>query len=231
VLPAVVLPYNADNKTVTWSSAKPKVAAVDAKTGKVKGMGIGKTIVTATTADGAKAARCAVKVTAKAVPLKGLTISPARAGLQPGKTIQIKYKLTPANATGIVPQFKSSNANVAVVDKTGTVTAVGEGAAAIIFTAGRFRHSMALTVGKILPARITLNYKSATVNKGKTLILSVESWQPADADPKKVTWTTSDKNIAAVSASGTVKAINPGRATIIATTWNGKSAKCIVTVK
>jgi len=61
--------------------------------------------------------------------------------------------------------------------------------------------------------------------------LNVKTWTPAAADPKTVTWTTSDKKIATVNSKGVVKGVKKGKVTITATTWNGKTAKCTVTVK
>ena len=56
-------PSNASYKTVTWSSADESIATVDA-TGKVKGVGLGSTTVTATSKNGLKA-NCKVTVTAR----------------------------------------------------------------------------------------------------------------------------------------------------------------------
>ena len=57
---ATVLPSNASYKTVTWSSADESIATVD-QTGKVKGVGLGTTTVTATSKNGLKA-NCKVTV-------------------------------------------------------------------------------------------------------------------------------------------------------------------------
>ena len=63
-LVATVLPENADNKTVTWSSSNTAVATVDA-TGKVTAVAAGEAVITVTTADGNKTATCTVKVNDK----------------------------------------------------------------------------------------------------------------------------------------------------------------------
>ena len=61
-LTATVLPENADDKTVTWSSSNTAVATVDAN-GKVTAVAVGEAIITVTTTDGAKTATCKVTVT------------------------------------------------------------------------------------------------------------------------------------------------------------------------
>ncbi len=60
-LTATVLPQNADDKSVIWSSSNERVATV--VNGKVTALKMGEVVITATTVDGAKQARCAVTVT------------------------------------------------------------------------------------------------------------------------------------------------------------------------
>lgn len=59
-LTATVGPANASYKTVTWSSANPAIASVD-ENGKVKGVDLGSTVITATSKNGLKAT-CKVTV-------------------------------------------------------------------------------------------------------------------------------------------------------------------------
>ncbi len=59
-LEAIVSPDDATDKTVTWTSENPAIAAVS--DGTVTGISYGKTKITATTNDGGKTAECIVKV-------------------------------------------------------------------------------------------------------------------------------------------------------------------------
>ena len=61
-LMASIVPTNATNKNVTWTSSDPKVATVDSR-GKVTAIGVGKATITATTADGSKTATATYTVT------------------------------------------------------------------------------------------------------------------------------------------------------------------------
>lgn len=60
---ATVVPANATNTQVTWSSSNPGVATVSSS-GKVVGVAAGTSTITATTVDGEKTATCTVTVTA-----------------------------------------------------------------------------------------------------------------------------------------------------------------------
>ena len=69
-LVATVLPVNASDKSVSWTSSNPDVATVDA-TGKVTAVAVGTATITVTTTDGGKTATCTVTVKA-ALPADAL---------------------------------------------------------------------------------------------------------------------------------------------------------------
>ena len=58
-----------------------------------------------------------------------------------------------------------------------------------------------------------------------------KSIAPSNASNKTVTWTSSNKKVAAVSSGGKITAKGVGKATITAKTSNGKKAVCKVTVR
>jgi len=64
-LHAQVLPENAENKTITWSSSASSVASVSS--GDIKGLTAGKSVITVTTADGNHTASCTVNVVAEKI--------------------------------------------------------------------------------------------------------------------------------------------------------------------
>jgi len=231
-LPTAIQPYNATNKAVTWASANKKIATVDAKTGKVKGVKTGKTTITVKAADGGRTAKCTVCVVSKKTALKSVGINPNKVtGLLVGRTLQVKPKLNPTKATGIVPIYKSGKPSIAVIDKAGVITALKAGKTTITVTVGKYKKSFVLTVGTKAASKITLNRKTASINKDKTLALKVKAFTPANTNPKTIAWKSSNTKIARVNSKGVVKGIKKGKATITATTWNGKTAKCNVTVK
>ena len=54
---------------------------------------------------------------------------------------------------------------------------------------------------------------------------------PEDATTKTITWTSSNTDVATVTAEGIVTAKGAGTSVITAKTYNGKTAKCTITVK
>ena len=83
----------------------------------------------------------------------------------------------------------------------------------------------------VLANSIALDQTDVELAKGNILQLSA-TVMPDDAADKSVTWTTSDEAVATVDATGLVTAVDPGTATITATTTDGSnlSASCDVTV-
>ena len=67
-LKVTILPENAADKSVTWSSSDESIAMVSS-TGRVTGVAIGSAVITVTTTDGGKTATCNVTVTEATVPI------------------------------------------------------------------------------------------------------------------------------------------------------------------
>ena len=83
------------------------------------------------------------------VELTGLTITPKKVDLEVGKTYQLSAVKEPANAEGSLT-WTSSKPAVAAVDKSGKVTAKGEGTATITVTCGTKSAACTVTVSKPL---------------------------------------------------------------------------------
>ena len=75
---------------------------------------------------------------------------------------------------------------------------------------------------------ISLSAASMDLTTGRTRGLSA-SVAPANASDQSVAWVSSDTGVATVSG-GEVRAVKAGTATITASTHNGKTARCTVTV-
>ncbi|MBO4768891.1 MAG: Ig domain-containing protein, partial [Bacteroidales bacterium] len=117
-LAATVLPENATDKSVTWSSSNASVASVDAD-GKVTGVAAGTATITATTTDGGKTATCAVTV--KDVISYSLAISPKTAEINALASQTYVVKLTTvkngvSSESEVEATLSTSDFGVATVD-------------------------------------------------------------------------------------------------------------------
>ena len=124
-LEATVLPEDASNKEVKWTSSNESVCVV--ANGKVIATGFGTTVVMATTIDGGFMASCAVVVERETISVTSVEISQLSASLKKGETLQLSATVKPENATNKNVIWKSSNENVCAVTQTGLVVAIGEG--------------------------------------------------------------------------------------------------------
>ena len=77
--------------------------------------------------------------------------------------------------------------------------------------------------------KVSLDAVDKKVLVGKTVTLTAEVY-PNQATDKKLTWKSSNESVATVE-SGVVTGKSPGVAVITATTSNGKSSACVVTVR
>ena len=130
-LTATILPDNATNKNVTWSTSDASIATVT--DGVVTAVAPGTATITVTTEDGGKTATCAVTVAAATVPVTGVTLNKTSTSLYVGDTETLTATVAPDNATDRAVNWTSSNPSVATVEN-GVVTAVGAGTATITVT-------------------------------------------------------------------------------------------------
>lgn len=147
-LTATVLPEDATDKSVTWSSSNESVAKVDAN-GLVTAVGTGTATITVTTNDGGHTATCTVIVYRPApatVYVTGVTLDKTTMDMKPGDTLTLTATVGPANATDKSVTWSSSDESVAKVDANGKVTAVGPGTAIITVTTNDGGHTATCTV-------------------------------------------------------------------------------------
>ena len=104
-----------NDSPVTWKSSKKSIATID-EYGKVTGIKPGETTITAN-ADGSSAV-CTVTV-----KLPSVQMDKTSATLYRGKNL----KLTATVSSGVKPTWKTNKKSVAIVDATGTVTAIKHG--------------------------------------------------------------------------------------------------------
>ena len=226
-LQAIINPSDTtDDKTLKWTSSNPDVATVD-NTGKVTAVGGGTATITVKSQNG-KEASCEVKVTSK---IESISLNKSNITLSKGTSETLKATINPSDTTDDKTlKWTSSNPNIATVDNTGKVTAVGGGTATITVKSqnGKEASCEVKVTSKI--ESISLNKSNITLSKGTSETLKA-TINPSDAtDDKTLTWKSEDENIAKVDGNGKVTGVGTGTTNITVTTSNGKSATCKVTV-
>jgi uncharacterized protein YjdB len=229
-----VLPANATNVNVSFSSGDPKVASVSSL-GVVTGKGAGRATITVTTENGGFRDTCAVTVADAPISPAGVSLNKTALELgDMGEAERLVATVSPNSATDKSLYWFSSDSAVAAVNANGTVQARGRGAATVTAEtqAGGFTAACAVTVRgpAVRPASVSLGKPALSLAAGSSEQLAY-TILPSDATNKSVTWTSSNQNVATVSQSGLVAALAAGTATItIATQDGGKTATCNVTV-
>ncbi len=217
-LRATILPENASNKNVVWSSTNEAVATVD-QTGLVSAHKAGQTQIVATTEEGGLTAACDVTVNQYVTEI---ALDAVTATLYTNETLQLNATVGPEDAANKTIAWTSSNPTVASVDQNGLVTALSAGSATITVTAqdgSGIENSCAVTVKQHVES-VSLDQISQPLNVGETYQLSANII-PSDATNKNVTWESSDPTVATISSSGLVKALKSGSTTITVTTEDG----------
>lgn len=128
---ASILPENASNKTMSWSSSNEEVATVD-QNGNITTVSVGETTITVTTEDGEKQASC--KVIVEPTSVTGITLEVEELLLGLDESITIQATVEPENASNKNVTWSSDNEYITTVDNTGKVTAIAVGEANITVT-------------------------------------------------------------------------------------------------
>ena len=140
------------NVTVTWSSGDPSVATVEAS-GLVTAAGNGQATITASA--GAVSGAALVTVTQSVVSVE---VSPAEGMIHVGDTLRLTAEAFDANGHAVTDAeflWESGDTSVAMVEASGLVTAVAQGAATITARAGAAAGRAEITVGPN-PDRVAL---------------------------------------------------------------------------
>ena len=167
---ATVLPENASNKSVIWSSSNNLIATVN--NGLVKGIAVGTTNIEAKTEDGGFKATCVIKV--NPIHVTGIILNTKTISLIENETYQLSTIITPDNADNKNLIWTSSDINVATVNSNGLITTLALGNTEIKVTTidGGFFDKCNLSVVKITD-RISLAFNAGMIidNTGVTYLL------------------------------------------------------------
>lgn len=129
-LTATILPYDADNKNIIWSSDDSSIADVNSK-GVVSGIKAGQVLIRATSEDENISDFCVVTVNQ---PVTGVTLNKTEISFgKIGDTEELVATVLPADATNKELNWSSSDQSVAIVSN-GQVLCAGYGTAIVYVT-------------------------------------------------------------------------------------------------
>lgn len=234
---ATVLPENATDKTVTWTSGDPTIATVNEK-GVVHALKEGKVTITATAGD--KTATCEVNV-AKMIPPTDIYFVPENLLLKgndalEGKKHALQLHTNPATAT-----IEESDVELLLVEdnaedvikiemepntngRSAIMTVQGPGEATVRALVDNKRLD---TDCKVVVSGVKLDEDEVKLVQGRALNLSVRSY--GQATESKVEWMSDDQSVVTINSGGRISGKTVGKATITVTRGT-YTDKCVVKV-
>lgn len=211
-----ILPTNANNKKVTWSTNNSSVATVD-QNGNVTLKDAGTAVITCTSV-GNPSVKATCNVTVKQSPT-GITLNKNNifrySDNMDGE--QLTATVLPSNVIDKSVTWESSNTAVATVSNTGFVTLKGLGTATITCRSVTHPNVTATCTVAVRQAvtGIALDKDSELrTNADMSSIKLVATVTPSNAWNKALSWTSSNTDVATVSADGTVTPKGVGTAVI-----------------
>ncbi|QHQ60114.1 leucine-rich repeat protein [Anaerocolumna sedimenticola] len=196
---------------IIWTSSNPHTVSVDAN-GSVRGLSSGEADISA--AMGKYQATCHIIVGGTALNPTSITIDEKNLAMNKGESTKLHLDFTPADSTNRMVTWKSSDNSVVTVDN-GRIYAKAPGTATITAISGTASANCRITVYNPLK-EIYSDYNEMRLNKGETKRIAVSYYPMDTTDDKTVVWRSEDESIAMVE-DGIIKAIRPGKTTIIAT--------------
>ena len=176
------------------------------------------------------------------LPIENIMINKSSLSLNPGQNDQLSVSYLPDFAMNRTVTWTSSNNAVASVDANGKVTANAAGTAVITATTANGKTAQCTVTVTNPPApqpqvvkvsKISIKGISTKIAAGKKVKLTANV-TPNNASNKSVTWTTSNKKVATVNASGVVsvnKKAGGKTVTITATAKDGSGKKATYNIK
>ncbi len=152
-------------------------------------------------------------------PVALVVVTPSTATLVSlGESVQLNASAQDGSGNSISGKtftWSSSDESVATVSVSGLVLAIANGATTITATTDGVQDAASLTVAQEASQIVVTPGAARLVTIGLTIQLAASA-SDANGNPIPLTWSSSDQNVATVSATGLVSAVAPGSVTVTA---------------
>lgn len=232
-----ILPENAGTKELEWSVKNPEMATIDVN-GVVTGKKIGSTLITGKTKDGTG---ITVETTLTVLPLKVETMTFAEPSVSivktEDKTITLTLNSEEVDNKSMV--WTSSDESVATVVQNmnavypleAIVVAHKVGKATIKAEAQDGSGMSATCEVEVTPLMVS-DFSLQTASVVKTIPTQLEAnFTPAEADNKKLKWTSLTPDVATITEDGMMTGLKMGTAKVKAETTDGSNLSCVFEVQ
>lgn len=219
LLMVTVLPSDATNQTLSYTSSNTAVATVNGM-GRITALGAGKTDITVFCEGITNKFTLTVteKKTEKTIAATELDLGDYQTEMQVGEKQLLGVTVLPTNAAEQTLTYQSSDPSVASVNSMGRITALKIGDTKITISCGTISTDFTLQVKKaesetISVTDLDLGDCPTTLEIGTSQLLSV-TVIPTDATDNTFTYKSSNKKVVTVNEIGRITGVGLGKANI-----------------
>ena len=230
-LNATVIPEDASNKNVTWSSDNAAVATVDSNGLVTLVAPTGTANITVTTVDGGYHTTCNIIARPAIVPVDSISLNMTDIDFSNlDYTETLEATISPVDATFPDYTWESSNTSIATVDENGVVTPIAEGACTIsaISTHDPTKSAtcnVKVKIRKVLATGIYVNPDSCSLKVGDVQRIDYHLL-PSNVTDKTVKITSQNPEIARINnTNNLIVAVDVGITRVTVEAHDGSGVK------
>mgnify|MGYP003310486558 CR=1 FL=1 len=217
-LTAYVLPVNATDTALTYSTSNSDVATVDT-TGLIIFKKAGTVTITATSIN-EKTSTAVFNVSDPIIPVESVVFDTFEPNVKVNTTAQLTAHVLPDNASDKTLSYSTSDSDVATVSSTGLVTFKKAGTVTITATSNNEKFALAtFNVSDLfVPVEsVNISLPKSTYSVGASATVSYEVL-PSNATHKEVAFSSSDSTVATIDEeTGEVNFLKNGEVNLIVT--------------
>lgn len=211
IISATPLPQNATYDGIYYSSSNPGVATIN-QMGRIRAISVGTTIITISAGGVTVSQQLTVK--SDIIRVEDLDVDTFDRKMTIGDSEILSVAVIPSDATEQKIHYSSSDTAIATVNQVGRIRAINPGTVVITVRCDGITKYIALTVKeevKITEIDIGEYNKKMKVKERQNLSVTI---YPSDAKEQKITYTSSNPDVATVSSMGQIVARSLGKTTI-----------------